>query len=71
MHRMVIFGHPFAYPFPTMQKTDTECGFPVQKHGPGEGRVKRFALPAGKAAKPMHVDPSPRGRLWQGHALPG
>ena len=56
-----IIGPPFAYYHSfDMEKTDMECGFPVQKLGPEEGRVKRFTLPAGKAAKAMHVGPYDR-----------
>ena len=60
-HGVNIIGPPFAYYHSfDMEKTDMECGFPVQKIGPEEGRVKGFRLPAGKAAKAVHVGPYDR-----------
>ncbi len=51
-------GPPFAYYHSWVgDEIDVDCGIPVNSATAGSGRVRRFTLPAVRAARTVHIGP--------------
>lgn len=64
---LCVTGPPFVY-YHSWEgdRTDLECGFPVEGPFEGEGRIRPFTLPSARAATAIHV--GPYGKLMETYA---